>query len=220
MTHIAQMSDYYREFPAQVRDYARWYNAGQLEHTLKWRGVPAIKFPSDMWVYQELIAEIRPTSIVEFGTKHGGSALFFADMLELLQVEDGKVLTVDIDPSTYQAGEHPRITQVFGDSICPGVEREVRSFCTSPGPVLLIEDSQHKHRHVHDELELYHDLVTPGSYFVVEDGAMGDVEGAEPSGVALACFEFLRDHPAFTVDWSRNRFGHTSIHGGFLQRTA
>ena len=39
-----------------------------------WRGVPVLKCPLDLWVYQEILHEVRPDLIVEAGTKHGGSA--------------------------------------------------------------------------------------------------------------------------------------------------
>ena len=217
-----EMSDYYRQFPAPVREYAAWFHAQPergLEYTVSWRGVPAIKLPSDMWIYQELLSQLRPECIVEFGTKFGGSALFFADMLGTLNVKHGRVLTVDIDPVPYCALRQPRLQRAIGDSVSREVYEQVLSFISrSNGPVLFVEDSLHTYEHVRAELGMYCGLVTPGSYFVVEDGAMGDVLNAPLSGVATACYEFLRDHPSWCVDWSRNRLGHTSIHGGFLQR--
>jgi cephalosporin hydroxylase len=41
-----------------------------------WRGVPALKCPLDLWIYQEIIFETKPDVIVETGTAHG-------DMCEL-----------------------------------------------------------------------------------------------------------------------------------------
>ncbi|MCA3218191.1 MAG: hypothetical protein ING59_06470 [Burkholderiales bacterium] len=38
-------------------------------------GVPALKCPLDLWVYQELLFRLRPGLIVETGTRHGGTAL-------------------------------------------------------------------------------------------------------------------------------------------------
>ena len=58
---------------------------------------PTWKLPSDMWAYQELLAETRPELIVETGTQYGGSALFYASVFDLLGA--GEVVTVDIDTS-------------------------------------------------------------------------------------------------------------------------
>jgi hypothetical protein len=49
-----------------------------------YRGIPTYKCPTDMWVYQELIDDLRPDLVVETGTFRGGSALFLADRLEVV----------------------------------------------------------------------------------------------------------------------------------------
>ena len=69
------------------------YLAGQLDlvgdfHQLfyqqawntKYRGVPVIKNPLDLWVYQEILYEVKPAVIIETGTFAGGSALYLADL--------------------------------------------------------------------------------------------------------------------------------------------
>lgn len=57
--------------------------------SLVWQGdllaqTPVWKCPPDMWVYQELLHEVRPDLIVETGTRFGRSAYFLASMCELL----------------------------------------------------------------------------------------------------------------------------------------
>src|ERR1043165_7468887 len=37
-----------------------------------WMGVPTLKCPLDLWVYQEIVFYIRPQFILETGTCHGG----------------------------------------------------------------------------------------------------------------------------------------------------
>ncbi|MFQ5473788.1 MAG: CmcI family methyltransferase, partial [Dehalococcoidia bacterium] len=39
-----------------------------------WLGIPVLKSPEDMWMMQQIIAEVRPDYIVEAGTWNGGSA--------------------------------------------------------------------------------------------------------------------------------------------------
>jgi hypothetical protein len=41
-----------------------------------WFGIPVLKSPSDMWMMQQVISEVRPDYIVEAGTFYGGSALY------------------------------------------------------------------------------------------------------------------------------------------------
>src|SRR2546426_9935981 len=60
----------------------------------EWMGVPLIKCPFDLLVYQEILFERRPDVIVETGTYRGGSAYFFASMCDL--IGSGRVITIDI----------------------------------------------------------------------------------------------------------------------------
>src|SRR4051812_30760877 len=61
-----------------------------------WRGIPTLKCPLDLWIYQELVWHARPELVVELGTWAGGSAVFLADMLELAGCARARVVTVDI----------------------------------------------------------------------------------------------------------------------------
>jgi cephalosporin hydroxylase len=63
----------------------------------KWLGVTARKCPFDLFVYQELIFELRPDLIIECGTAEGGSAVFLASICEL--VGHGEIVTIDLQPA-------------------------------------------------------------------------------------------------------------------------
>ena len=52
-----------------------------------WFGVRVFKCPFDLWVYQEILWALRPDIIVETGTAHGGSALYFAPALGRAQCQ-------------------------------------------------------------------------------------------------------------------------------------
>src|SRR3989304_1299408 len=73
----------------------------------KWLGIPILKCPFDCWVYQELLFGIKPDIIIETGTKIGGSALFFASILDL--IGKGEIITIDIDGESKRP-IHDRIT--------------------------------------------------------------------------------------------------------------
>jgi cephalosporin hydroxylase len=49
-----------------------------------WRGVPTLRCPLDLWLYQEIIHDARPDLIVETGTASGGGALYLASLCELI----------------------------------------------------------------------------------------------------------------------------------------
>jgi cephalosporin hydroxylase len=65
-------------------------------YNFDWLGVPAIQLPTDMVAVQELIWKLKPQVIIETGVAHGGSIIFYASLLKLID-EGGIVIGVDID---------------------------------------------------------------------------------------------------------------------------
>jgi cephalosporin hydroxylase len=94
-----------------------YYNGPEGEKRIydrtSWMNVPCEKCPLDLWIYQEIIAEVRPDLIIETGTRFGGSALFMAHMLDI--IGKGGIITVDVD-DTIARPAHPRIRYVHGSS--------------------------------------------------------------------------------------------------------
>ena len=105
-----------------LRRFSELYYAGPaagarpFEDT-HWMGVPALKCPLDLWVYQELLFRLRPGLIVETGTRHGGTALYLAHLCDLLG--RGRVASVDIE--ALPRPQHPRIRYIKGSSTDPGI---------------------------------------------------------------------------------------------------
>ena len=185
-----------------------------------YRGVPVYKCPTDMWVYQELIHDLRPGLVVETGTFRGGSGLFIADRLE--ENGHGEVVTVDITSRPEQP-HHPRLTYLVGSSTSPGVLAEVRRRLPTDGsPVLVILDSDHSQSHVAEELRAYSPLVTEGSYLVVEDTNVNGHPVAPQHGPGPweAVHDFLADTDAFEVDRRAERYYLTQNPSGYLRRTS
>jgi cephalosporin hydroxylase len=183
-----------------------------------YRGVPTAKCPLDMWIYQEILHEVRPDVIIESGTNRGGSALYLADLCETMG--NGLVITIDIEDLA--AGvTHPRLTKILGSSTDPAVHAQVSSHLDDDASVLVILDSDHSYDHVRDELKLWSDVVTPGSYLIVEDG---DINGHPvlPSfgaGPWEALHEFIGADDRFTIDDSREKFMLTFNPRGYLRRS-
>lgn len=131
-----------------------------------WRGVKVIKFTTDLLTYEEVIWANKPRWIIETGTKFGGSALFFQDMLDMVG-EGGRVVTVDKYPVAKE--KDPRITYLEGGSTSTEVLTQVRELVSVGGSVMVVLDSDHSRQHVKRELVRYSPLVTSGQYLVVED---------------------------------------------------
>lgn len=134
----------------------------------RWRGVRVVKFPSDLILYAQVIQKRRPDFIIETGTAYGGSALFFADMLELTQA-GGRVITIDIKPSAVGAYvAHPRVQYFNASSVDPAAVKYVKDE-TRGKRTMVVLDADHSKTHVLKEMALYAPIVTKGQYMVVED---------------------------------------------------
>ena len=191
-------------------------NFGQVT----WLGHPVWQNVLDLWVMQETIAEVKPALLIETGTNRGGSALFFANLFDLLG--NGQVVTVDIEK--LHAMAHPRIQFLLGSSTSPRILDTIRTLATQvEGPVMVTLDSDHRQEHVRAELEAYAPLVTPGSYCVVQDGVIDTLPRFADGrpGPLPAIEDFLRAHPEFEVDAARCEKFLISHHPrGWLKRKA
>ena len=200
--------------------YNQWHHLGKDTLNANWQGVRTLKCPLDLWIYQELLAEVRPDLIVETGTHAAGSALFLSQMLDLVGGK-GRVISIDIDPG-HNRPQHARLTYLTGSSTAPDIADQVRNAAGQASCVMVFLDSDHSASHVTAELAIYADLVTPGSYLVVEDTNVNghpvyDDHGPGPTEAVAA---FLAHDTRFQIDRSRERFLLTMNPGGYLRRVA
>jgi cephalosporin hydroxylase len=216
-------------------------------YNFSWLGRPAIQFPNDAWAIQELIWKIRPDLIIETGIAHGGSLIFSASMLALLDICEAidsgtvfdpknskrKVLGLDIDIRQHNRvaiEAHPmssRIQMIQGSSIAPEVIDQVKSIAKNYQRVLVCLDSNHTHDHVLAELEAYAPLTTVGSYCVVFDTVVEDMPETmfpdRPWGPGnnpkTAVREYLKTHSEFEIDKQiQNKLLITVAPDGYLKR--
>jgi cephalosporin hydroxylase len=200
------------------------YLGAVVRHTdnfadVTWLGNPIWQNVLDLWTLQEVIAEIRPAVILETGTNRAGSAMFYANLLDLID-NGGRVVTVDIERMHDLI--HPRVDFLIGSSVSEEISDKMKAAAEqAEGPVMVVLDSDHRRDHVAAELELYAPLVTSGSLVLAQDGIVDAhrifVEGRPGPGPAIA--EFLARHNEFYVDESRDRrFLATHHPRGWLRR--
>lgn len=60
-------------------------NSAKYSYHFNWLSRPIIQYPQDVIAMQELIWSIKPDLIIETGIAHGGSLIFSASMLALLE---------------------------------------------------------------------------------------------------------------------------------------
>jgi cephalosporin hydroxylase len=215
---------FYRSTGSEPEEYAKWYFNNLVWQDTTWMGIPTYKSPSDMWNYQEIIAEVRPSLIVEFGSAFGGSALYWAGVLRQLG-GPFKVLSVDISHELLrpEARRDPDVLFVESSSVAPGVAEMIRQLRTDhPGKVFAILDSDHSRDHVLAEMKTLRPLLSTGDYLVVEDSLLNGHPVAPEWGPgpyeAIEAYE--KEFPDdYTHDTARaDKFGWSFSPYGFLIR--
>ena len=187
-------------------------------------GIESQQYPSDNWVMQEMIYEIKPDFIVETGTGAGGTTLFYATILEKVN-ENGKIITVDVKPLFPEAHQfktwREHVEFIQGSSVAPEVLDAIKERVKGR-KVLVTLDSDHSKNHVLKELELYAPLVSLGSYIVVQDTDLSGHPNQHPyvkgEGPWEAVEEFLKTNKNFEIDHSREKYIITQYPSGFLKR--
>jgi len=182
-----------------------------------WLGRRILKCPMDLWLYQEMLVELKPDFIVETGTAFGASAHYMATICDL--IGKGKVITIDIEAQP-DLPQHPRLTYLLGSSTDPAIVKQVKATVGSSPVVMVVLDSDHSRDHVLAELKIWSDLVTVGSYCIVEDSNVNGhpIFKEHGPGPKEAIDEFLAQDSRFQIDSSREKFFMTFNPDGFLKR--
>lgn len=183
-----------------------------------WLGAPVWQNVLDLWTIQETIHEVRPALLIETGTNRGGSALFYAQLMDLMG--SGRVVTIDVE-RLHQL-DHPRVQFLLGSSTDQAIVEQVRELVESAGgPVMVILDADHAQEHVARELEIYSAFVSQGSFLLSQDGVIDRLwifSDSRP-GPLSANRDFLARHPEFEYDRERNeRFLITHHPLGWMRR--
>lgn len=203
-----------------------WLKVGwnqKYPYTFSWMGRPFIQAPEDIVRTQEVLWQVKPTLIIETGVAHGGSLIYSASLLKMMDIP-GRVIGIDIEirPHNRQAIEaHPLsswITLLEGSSVSEDIIAQVRSLIRPDDRVLILLDSNHTKEHVAKELEMYHPFVSKDSYIVATDGSMRDLHDV-PRGApewtwdhpAAAAEEFAGDHPEFVLEQPEWPFNESTL---------
>lgn len=215
--------------------------AAKYSYNFSWFGRPIIQYPQDVMALQEIIWSVQPDLIIETGIAHGGSLIFSAAMMELLDVCSvsetnsikRRVIGIDIELREHNRialDAHPlrnRIIVLEGSSISPGIVEQVRDVAYNHERIMVCLDSNHTHEHVLAELSIYAPLVNIGSYCVVFDTLIEDLpSGSFPDrpwdkgdNPKTAVRDFLIEHANFEIDKTmENKLMITAAPGGYLKR--
>ncbi|MDB2603309.1 cephalosporin hydroxylase family protein [Planktomarina temperata] len=216
-------------------------------YNFSWLGRPAIQYPADMIAMQEIIWRQKPSVIVEAGIAHGGSVIFSASMLALLEIEEAarnstpfdlinprrKVIAIDIDIRDHNRAAieahpfAPWISLIEGSSIERDTIQKVNDLVGDEKNVLVSLDSNHTHDHVLGELKAYSRFVPIEGYCCVFDTVIEDMPSellddkpwGQGNNPKTAVWEFLRTNKHFQIDKDIEAKIQTTVApDGFLKR--
>lgn len=253
------ISEFYRERVSRINRYSNQISRYRdvmtdltrldYEYNFDMLGRPIIQLPQDILAMQELIWKIKPDLIIETGIAHGGSLIFSASMLALLDMCDAvkagtsvdpkasnrKVLGVDIDIRAHNRSAieaHPMaswIQMIEGSSVAPEIVDQVKQIASAYKTILVCLDSNHTHEHVLAELEAYAPLTSVNSYCVVFDTNVEDLPSDlfpdRPWGPGdnpkTAVWKYLETHKEFDIDKTiQHKLLITVAPDGYLRRVA
>jgi len=184
---------------------------------MRWLGVKLLKNPFDLWIFQEIIFDVKPDVIIECGTKFGGSALYLASLCDL--IERGKIISIDVKDFKNKPS-HNRIKYLLGSSVSEETLLQVKKEISNNDKVLVILDSDHRKEHVLNELRNYGPLVSKDSYVIVEDTHLNGhpIDPLFGPGPMEAVIEFLKETQDFVIDKSKEKFYMTWNPNGYLKK--
>lgn len=210
------------------RSFKTFFAAGQLERyqygslTYRYRGILCQKSPIDIAIYLALINEVRPRTIIEIGSKLGGSALMFRDFMSAAGLAP-HVVSIDltmpdlaVEGVRFIAGDVRDLARAF----------ERHALGELPRPWLVSEDSAHAADACRAALDFFAGRLQPGEWLVMEDGVLDELglSGQFDGGPNRAIREFFARHPGIYEVGEKycDMFGFNATYNpnGYLKRTA
>lgn len=220
------LAKYHSEVPAPMaREMQALFHKLPVWDSLSFQNTRIIKNPLDLWMVQQLIYETKPDVIVETGTWQGGSALYWAFVLNGMGLTGSRVITVDIQDLPKPAANtelwKKHVQFLLGSSTDKKIVARIADQVKDRRTLVML-DSDHSRTHVLAELQAYAPMVSKGSYLIVEDTHLDGIptHPEQGPGPTAAVNEFLATEAGktFEQDFSREALLMTFNPGGWLRR--
>ena len=165
-----------------------------------------------------IINEIKPDLILEIGTFKGASALYFADLFDI--IGKGEVHTINIvDQVEFDiVNNHNRI-KLFLSGFEGYDTNNLKNFNT----ILIIDDGSHKSEDVINAFNKFKDFVGVNSYYIIEDGVLSELGYDEDynGGPLKVIDQILKENNNYIIDhkWCDFYGKNTTFNpNGYLKR--
>ena len=155
-----------------------------------WKGLNLLKDPMTLTIYQQLIQDIKPKTIIEFGSGDGGSALWFKDLCNSLNINT-KIISFD----KYDIPNFNGINFINYD--INNIENY--SFEKYESPKIIIEDC---HTNMLGIVKSVDNLLEDNDYLIIED-TIDPKKYAALSAIDFNSFNLYKD--SYYCDfWGKN----------------
>ncbi len=172
--------------------------------------------PSDLVVYQEILASVRPDWIIDTFDADGGRSRFWASMCDLL--DHGKVLSLGAGAANDKP-THERLEYVSGKGIDETTQNWVRELVGDDSALVFLGGPSPRQRLV-VEFEAFAPLVPVGSYVIVQDTVLNGhpVRPAFGPGPQEAIRQIKQRYPEFMSDLEIERSAVSFNPAGYFKR--
>ena len=160
------------------------------QNLFKWKGFDLVKDPMTLTIYMQLIQDIKPKTIIELGTGHGGSALFYRDICKALNLST-RILTFDCE----SVDELPGVEFIKHDLN----NLDTLNFDECVSPMLVFEDC---HVNMLGVAEKFSEVLNENDYLVIED-TIDSQKYKIFNSINWKAFDFVRDD-YYCDFWGRN----------------
>ena len=155
---------------------------GDCIYNYHWQGTPILQLPTDLITFQDMLYRSKTNKIIETGIAFGGSVLFNASILHLMEfqglINNPQILAIDIEIRPHnlevlnQSPFKKYYTLLEASSLSNEANDLVSQNITDEDSVMIFLDSNHTHDHVLEEMLLYAGFCSIGNYIVVGDTAI------------------------------------------------
>ena len=169
------------------------YHFGVMQY--HYRDVMCNKSPIDIALYLHLIHAVHPGTFIEIGTKFGGSAMMFRDVVKMFGM-DTEVVSIDRAPPDVDE-RFDGIRFVEGDVMALEATFSVNGLFDLPRPWILSEDSAHTFDACMAVLAFGEKHLQAGEYLIMEDSVLAELDLADrfDGGPSRALETYLTENP-------------------------